>query len=149
MKTKPKFLINLASATIILVLILGLPTLAFAASGEGAGTLTAQGGGSAKISGSGEVRINGVGTLWIRDNGGDAKISITGRGKVYRSPDGWIRYAGFNGHAHIVGSNITVKLIGYHIDLIAWGTGNYSLQGRGTYTVNGKHGVWPAQGGWK
>jgi hypothetical protein len=113
MKTKSKRLVNTATMVVILVLILGLPSFAYAASGEGTGTLTAQGRGTARISGNGDVHINGVGTLWIRDDGGDAKISITGRGKVYRFPNGWIRYVGFNGHAHVKGSNITVKLIGY------------------------------------
>jgi hypothetical protein len=146
MKPIGKLLTGIASIATIVVLILGLPTLAYAASGEGSGILTAQGRGTARISGNGDVHINGVGTLWIRDNGGDARIAVTGKGKVYKSPDGWIRYSGYNGHAHVIGSNITVKLIGYNIDLVARGTGSYSLQGRGTYTVNGRHGIWPAQG---
>jgi hypothetical protein len=146
MKTTSKNLVKLALAILILVFILGLPTFAYAASGEGTGVLTAKGRGTARVSGNGDVHINGVGTLWIRDDGGDAKIAITGKGKVYRFPNGWIRYVGFEGHAQVKGSNITVKLAGYNIDLIAKGTGSYSLHGRGTYTVNGKHGFWPSQG---
>ena len=126
---------------------LASPSPVYADSGGGVGTLTASGNGMASISGNGTVIMSGNGVLWIRDRGGDASILVTGKGVRREFPNGWIRYAGFQGQATVTGSDITVKLSGYGIDLQAVGAGTYILRGHGTYSVE-KDGVVIESGAW-
>lgn len=116
------------------------PQPVYAQSGGGDGTLTASGSGLAGIRGNGTVTISGNGILWILDRAGDADINVSGGGTRADMDNGWIRFAGFNGTAIVSGSQITVALSGYGINLEATGTGSYLLRGSGSYSVE-KNGV--------
>ena len=120
------------------------------ASGGGTGALTASGTGVAELSGNLKgSKIAGVGVLVITDHAGDATISVTGRG-VKSSVGNVTTYAGFNGRATITGSNVTVRLAGVRVSLVAAGHGTFFLEGHGRYdTLPGKPGgagVWSAAG---
>ena len=139
------------STVILLVIIATIaPSVAFAQSGEGSGRLTAIGSGLAGLRGNGKVTISGEGVLWIRDRTGNADIHISGSGHRTELPSGWIRYAGFNGHATISGTQITVALSGANIEMRAFGRGKFILRGEGSYTItkNGvvTTGVWTKEG---
>ncbi len=136
MKNKRLYLIfSFALAVSLFSAALVAPQTAFAESGGGTGTLTADGDGLAGIRGNGTVTISGNGILWIRDHAGDAAITISGNGVRDALPGGWIRYSGFNGSATVSGSQITVALSGYSIHLNATGTGKFVLRGNGSYSV--------------
>ncbi len=122
------------------------PQSAYAQSGGGNGTLKATGDGLAGIRGNGTVTISGNGILWIRDRAGDAVINVSGNGKRAEK-NGWIRYSGFQGQATVSGSQITVALSGYDINLEATGTGKFILRGNGSYTVE-KDGIIVLDGVW-
>lgn len=123
------------------------PQTAYAQSGGGKGTLTASGDGLAGIRGNGDVIISGNGILWIRDSAGDAVINVSGSGTRKEGENGWIRYSGFDGQATVSGSQITVALSGYDINLEATGTGKFVLRGNGSYSVE-KDGIIVLDGVW-
>ncbi|MBT3313893.1 MAG: hypothetical protein HN390_04695 [Anaerolineae bacterium] len=123
------------------------PQTAYAQSGGGSGTLKANGDGLAGIRGSGDVSISGSGILWIRDHAGDAVINVSGGRNRREGENGWVRYSGFNGEASVSGSQITVALSGFGIDLEATGTGKFVLRGSGSYTVE-KDGITVLNGVW-
>lgn len=91
--------------------------------------------------------ISGNGILWIQDRGGDAVINVSGNGIRSEGENGWVRYAGFDGQATISGSQITVVLSGYDINLEATGTGRFVLRGKGSYSVE-KDGIIVLDGVW-
>jgi uncharacterized protein YigE (DUF2233 family) len=123
------------------------PQTAYAQSSDGTGTLTASGDGLAGIRGNGKVKISGNGILWIKDHAGDAEINVTGNGIKRELSGGWIRYGGFQGQATVSGSQITVALSGYDINLKATGTGNFVLRGNGEFSVE-KDGMIILNGNW-
>jgi hypothetical protein len=124
-----------------------MPQTAYAEGGGGSGSLIAEGDGLAGLRGNGEVTISGAGILWIRDLGGDAVINVTGKGRRIELPSGWIQYIGFNGEAHVSGSQITVALSGVNIHLEANGTGQFLLRGSGWFQVGDSiRGEWTSAG---
>ena len=124
------------------------PQTAYAQAGGGSGILKATGDGLAGIRGNGNITISGNGILWIRDQAGDAVINVSGDGgHRYEGENGWVRYAGFNGQADVSGSQITVALSGFDIDLEATGTGRFVLRGNGSYTLE-KDGAIVLDGVW-
>jgi len=123
------------------------PQSALAKAGGGSGTLTASGDGLAGIRGNGTVTLSGNGVLYIRDRAGDASIQVSGNGTRRELPNGWIRYVGFRGEAVVSGSQITVALSGYDIQLTASGTGKFVLRGHGSYTIQ-KDGATVVSGAW-
>ena len=123
------------------------PQTAYAQAGGRTGTLKATGDGLAGIRGGGDVTISGSGILWIRDHAGDAVINVSGGGNRREGENGWVRYSGFNGEASVSGSQITVALSGFGIDLEATGTGKFMLRGSGSYSVE-KDGIIVLDGVW-
>jgi hypothetical protein len=132
-----------------------LVTPAFAAapatvSAGGTGVVTARGTGAAQFSGDIDgMAVDGQGVLVVVDRGGDAKVVVHGAGHV--SVKGNVRtYIGFNGHARISGSDVTVKLAGARVHLAAKGDGTFVLKGHGTFDttpgVAGGNGVWTPAG---
>jgi hypothetical protein len=100
------------------------------------GSLEASGDGKATLSGNLDVEINAKsGVLVIIDYEGDAQINVTGNGTKEDLSGNTVKYSGFDGHATINGSGITVALNGTDIELTAEGTGSSLLCGIGTYTV--------------
>jgi hypothetical protein len=119
-------------------------------SAGGTGVVTARGTGAAQFNGhiSGMV-VDGQGMLVVIDRGGDAKVVVHGAGHM--TVKGNVRtYFGFNGHARISGSNVTVKLAGVRVHLAAKGDGTFVLKGHGTFDttpgVAGGNGVWSPAG---
>ena len=139
--------VSIAVALALMGATMVSPQAALAQSGGGSGTLTASGDGLAGIRGSGTATISRSGILWIRDRAGDASIQVSGNGTKSELPSGWIRYAGFQGEAVVSGSQITVALSGYDIQLTASGTGKFVLRGNGSYTVQ-KDGATVVSGAW-
>lgn len=137
---------KLAIVGIVAVIVLvAVPTMVFAQTGRGTGTVYAEGDGTAGLRGDGWVRISGDGILLIRDRAGDAVIEVTGEGT--RTERGsTVYYRGFNGEAFVEGSAITVGLRGENIVLEAEGTGVVYLRGEGTYEFNGQEGEWAVNG---
>ena len=130
-------------------------TPAFAAapatvSAGGTGVVTARGTGAAQFSGDIDgMVVDGQGVLVVIDRSGDAKVVVHGAGHV--SVKGNVRtYVGFNGHARISGSDVTVKLAGARVHLAAKGDGTFVLKGHGTFDttpgVAGGNGVWTTAG---
>lgn len=120
------------------------------ASGSGTGALAARGKGTAELAGDLDaMSVSGRGVLVVIDRAGDATISISGRG-VSRVKGGTRVYAGFNGSARISGSDVTVRLAGENVRLLAKGDGTFSLKGVGVYdttpTAPGGEGTWTAAG---
>ncbi len=128
-------------------------TPAFAVELEGSGTVHAEGSGVATIQGHGQVWAGGCPasavacTLAVHDNanpGENPVVRIQGYGWMQKRGD-WYIYHGFDGSALVAGEDITVRLAGHHISLTASGTGQATLRGRGTYSVNGGPILyWPA-----
>ncbi len=126
---------------------------AFAAgstSGSGSGALAARGSGTAQISGDVDaMRITGRGVLVVVDRAGDAVVTVSGTGaKRSVTKDGVTThtYAGFHGAARISGSDVTVRLVGTNVTLVATGDGSFRLTGTGVYdtkpTAAGGEGTW-------
>ncbi len=148
MKNKRFYLIfSIAMAVALVGAGMFAPQAVLAQSGGGSGTLTASGDGLAGIRGNGAVTISGSGILWIRDTAGDAVINVSGNGTRHERPGGWIRYSGFQGQATVSGSQITVALSGFGIDMVATGTGKFILRGNGSYSVE-KDGLVIMTGAW-
>lgn len=119
------------------------PQTAFAQSGSGTGTLTAQGTGIAWFSGSGTATVSGSGILRIRDYGNDAQVTVQAtKGTKRVLANGWTRYVGFEGTVTITGDTFYVELGGRNINMNLDGTGKYVLRGAGTYTTSTDSGSW-------
>lgn len=125
---------------IVSLMLLLVPAVALAQSGGGTGGLEAEGAGLAAVRGDIDVTVSGAGVLFVRDHAGDAVIEVTGTGVRRDLSNGWIHYSGFNGEAHVTGSQVLVALSGANIHLYATGTGGYLLRGVGSYTVWGEGG---------
>ncbi len=134
MKIK-RFVIHALILSLITALL--LPTVALAASGGGAGTLTAWGTGKGVVKGDGNITVTGNGDLWIYDAAGDAYIYVQGTGVKHEFPSGWVHYRGFNGYAFVSGSQVTVAITGDHLRLYARGSGRFALRGMGNYHTTG------------
>lgn len=129
----------------VVAVLLALPAVALAQTGQGTGTVHAEGDGTAYLRGEGWVRISGNGTLVIRDRAGDAEIQVSGHGSHAGRGQGLV-YRGWNGEAYVRGSAITVAVRGTDIRLEAAGTGVVYLRGQGWYTFGGEQRAWTAQG---
>lgn len=129
----------------VTLLLLALPAMALAQTGQGTGTVHAEGDGIACLRGQGWVRISGSGTLVIRDRAGDAEIQVSGHGNHVERGQGLV-YRGWNGEAYVRGSAITVAVRGTDIRLEAAGTGVVYLRGQGRYTFGDEQGDWTASG---
>lgn len=125
--------------TLLLTVLIALlaPTVAMAASGGGSGSLTAWGSGKGVIQGDGNITVTGNGDLWIYDHAGDARIIVSGDGTKFKNPNGWVHYEGFDGHAQISGSEVTVAISGDHLRMHARGSGRFALRGTGNYRTSG------------
>ncbi len=131
---------------------------AFAAgstSGSGTGALAARGAGTAQVSGDVDaMRITGRGVLVVTDRAGDAVITVSGTGvkrSVTHNGVTTHTYAGFHGTARISGSDVTVRLVGTNVTLVAAGDGTFRLTGTGVYDTKpsapGGEGVWNGSSG--
>jgi hypothetical protein len=145
MKTNTKKVSGLFAVVAALTMSLAAmaPQTAFAQSGSGTGTLTAQGNGLAWFSGSGTATVSGSGVLRIRDYGNDAQVSVQAtKGAKRVLANGWTRYIGFEGTVTIIGDTFYVELGGKDINMSLDGTGKYVLRGTGTYTTSTESGSW-------
>jgi hypothetical protein len=119
-------------------------------SAGGTGTVTARGTGAAQLSGDIDgMVVDGQGVLVIVDRAGDAKVAVRGAGRS--TVHGNTRtYVGFNGHARISGSNVTVRVVGVDVRLAAKGDGTFVLKGTGRYDTTpgmaGGNGIWGRTG---
>jgi len=130
-------------------LTLILASVVYAEGVRGTGELRAWGNGLAGVRGDiEEITISGNGTLFIRDRGGDGEWTVSGAGRRRDLPNGWIAYYGFNGDVEAHGSQITVLLNGYDIDLQATGTGAALLYGEGGYATRRGDGPWSVELSW-
>lgn len=134
MKIK-RYLVPILVLTLLIALL--IPTIVLAASGGGTGALTAWGTGKGVIQGDGNITVTGNGDLWIFDHAGDASIFISGEGTKFKNPNGWVHYEGFDGRAHISGSEVTVAMTGDHLRMHARGSGRFALRGTGNYHTSG------------
>jgi hypothetical protein len=130
--------------------LIAIPATSFAAEESnttvsGSGGLWAYGTGSAYLNGNGAVFATGMGLLKITDNAGDAVVVVNGMHRSISKGE-TVAYAGFNGHAYISGSNITISLAGRDVRMAASGDGTVTLKGYGNYNVNGTQGFWTADG---
>jgi len=138
------FVIGLAVA-----LTLILTSVVYAESVRGTGELRAWGDGLAGVQGDiEEITVSGNGTLFIRDRGGDGEWTVSGTGRRRDLANGWIAYYGFDGDVEAHGSQITVLLSGYDIDLWAKGTGAALLYGEGGYETKHGDGPWSGELSW-
>jgi hypothetical protein len=145
MKTNTKKVSGLFAVVAALTLSLAslAPHAAFAQSGSGTGTLTAQGNGLAWFSGNGTATVSGSGVLRIRDYGNDAQVTVQAtKGAKRVLANGWTRYVGFEGTVTITGDTFYVELSGVNINMNLDGTGKYVLRGTGTYTTSTESGAW-------
>jgi hypothetical protein len=135
----------LVAVALILALMLGLVPGAQAEEVEGVGRIWAKGAGYAEIRGRGVVDISahGVGTVWV--NGAEV-LRAQGRGRRWDLPDGTIVFAGWQGHIHVEGRGLTVRMLGGVIEFTAAGEGSVFLKGIGHYRINGRPGAWPRDG---
>lgn len=102
---------------------------------SGTGRLTAHGDGRAYIVGNGTITVSAVnGTMIVS---GNASVETNGTGNITELGDGQVKYQGF-GSAVVTGEEITVRISGKGIDLVAEGTGKAILSGKGTYSVCGQ-----------
>lgn len=114
---------------------------------SGTGRLYASGDGEAGLDGNGsidgKVSNSNTGTLTVIDRGGDVTIDTKGAGNRSENTNAQgekvITITGI-GNAKISGTNVVVTVKGDSIDIIAEGTGNVTLTGKGTYKTskNGK-----------
>lgn len=138
-----------ASAALVTPAFAASPSPATVSAG-GTGVVTARGTGAAQFSGDIDgMVVDGQGVLVVIDRGGDAKVVVHGMGHM--TVKGNVRtYVGFNGHARISGSDVTVKLAGVRVHLAAKGDGTFVLKGHGTFDttpgVVGGNGVWTTAG---
>lgn len=138
------FVIGLA-----LTLTLILTSVVCAEGVRGTGELHAWGDGMAGVRGDvEEIIISGNGTLFIRDQGGDGEWTVSGTGRQRDLANGWTAYYGFDGAVEAHGSQITVLLSGYDIDLQAKGTGAALLYGEGGYATKQSDGPWSVELSW-
>jgi hypothetical protein len=136
-----------ASAALVTPVSAAAPTTV---SAGGTGVVIARGTGAAQFSGDIDgMVVDGQGVLVVIDHGGDAKVAVRGAGHM-TVKDNVRTYVGFNGHARISGSNVTVKLAGARVHLAAKGDGTFVLKGHGTFDttpgVAGGNGAWTSAG---
>jgi len=102
----------------------------------GRGVLTADGTGVIAVKGTMDLNASAAESiLLVKDPTGNARIDVDG----YGGTGEWLGmkvYFGFHGHAHIVGGDVGVLIVGRNIDLHVIGRGWAYLRGHGTYTVN-------------
>jgi hypothetical protein len=112
---------------------------------EGCGRLWARGAGYAKVHGDGvvDVSAHGVGTVAVK---GSEVLRAQGWGRRWDLPDGTTVFAGWQGHIHIQGRDLGVRMVGGIIEFTAAGRGWVFLKGRGHYRVNGQPGNWTVEG---
>jgi hypothetical protein len=130
---------------LLLVLSLGLTTVAQAAEVEGSGRLWAKGVGYAHVHGRGVVDISGHGavTVWVK---GADELRAQGRGRRWDLPNGTTVFAGWRGHIHAEGEELDVKMLGGILEFNAQGSGWVFLKGRGYYRIGGESGRWTPDG---
>jgi len=132
---------------VAVVLVLGLLTTAVVSAEqvEGTGSIRAKGAGIARVQGNGRVNIrgHGVGTVWVRDA---ETLQASGNGFRWDLPGNIVLFAGWSGHIHASGEELTVTMIGGLIEFSASGTGTVFLKGRGHYWIGGCSGEWSVEG---
>jgi len=137
----------LVAVGLMLVLILGFVPGAQAEAVEGTGRIWAKGVGYAEIHGRGVVDISahGVGTVMVK---GAEVLRAQGQGRRWDLPDGTVVFAGWQGHIHVEGRGLAVRMLGGIIEFTAVGEGSVFLKGTGHYRLNGRPGAWPRDGIW-
>jgi tetratricopeptide (TPR) repeat protein len=101
---------------------------------NGTGRLTAHGDGKAYLKGNGTITVSILeGAMIVSKN---ATVETSATGNRTELGDGEMKYQGFE-KATIRGEQITLRISGKGIDLVAEGTGKVRLTGKGTYTVCG------------
>lgn len=134
---------------LVLTLTLILAPVVCAEGVRGTGELHAWGDGLAGVRGDiEEITISGNGTLFIRDRSGDGEWTVSGTGRRRDLANGWTAYYGFDGAVEAHGSQITVLLSGYDIDLQAKGTGAALLYGEGGYATKHGDSPWSIEMSW-
>jgi len=137
----------LVAAALMLVLILGLVPGAQAEQAEGTGRIWVKGVGYVEINGRGVVDISGHGAGTVMVKGAEV-LRAQGQGRRWDLPDGTVLFAGWQGHIHVEGGGLTVRMLGGIIEFTAAGKGSLFLKGTGHYRLNGQPGVWPRDGIW-
>ncbi len=126
---------------VVLVLLAAFLTVGAASADTlaGRGWVKAEGNGTAVISGNVATMIlRGTGSLWYKDEGDPDRPFIRGYRDLIRHPNGWVEVVGFDGIFHLdAADQVTVKMTGKDIKLLAAGKGRVILRGRGHY-VYGK-----------
>jgi len=104
----------------------------------GRGVLDAHGDGLVAVKGKIDLyaRADG-GALLVKDIAGDAVVRIDGEGRS-ASWRGFTAYFGFDGAAHVTGSDVAVIVVGEDIELHVVGIGWAYLKGEGTFEVNNR-----------
>lgn len=113
---------------------------------KGYGWIYANGNGTAILIGNGTVFAKAQnGSMLVTDFYGDAKITAIGEGRKEDYGNGTILYEGY-GRIRVNGSNLTVRVEGTKIALIAYGKGKALLKGNGTYKSGKLVGGWSGEG---
>ena len=137
----------LVAAALMLVLILGFVPGAQAEQAEGTGRIWVKGVGYVEINGRGVVDISGHGAGTVMVKGAEV-LRAQGQGRRWDLPDGTVVFAGWQGHIHVEGRDVAVRMLGGIIEFTAAGEGSVFLKGTGHYRLNGQPGVWPRDGIW-
>jgi hypothetical protein len=105
---------------------------------RGRGVLDAQGDGLVAVKGKMDLYVRAErGVLLVRDIAGNAAVRVDGDGRT-ASWNGFTVYFGFNGDAHVTGTDVAVIVVGQDIDLHVVGAGWAYLKGEGTFEVNNR-----------
>jgi len=104
----------------------------------GRGVLDAQGDGLVAVKGKIDLyaRADG-GVLLVKDIAGDAAVRVDGEGRSV-TWHGFTAYFGFEGAAHVTGSDVALIVVGEDIELHVVGIGWAYLKGEGTFEVNNR-----------
>ncbi len=130
---------------VMMILVLAFASVASADTVSGYGWLKATGAGTATLHMTGEVNIEGHGAGVITVRGAEV-VHAEGKGRRTDLPDGSVILRGFQGRVHIVGKNMTVRIVGGKIDFTAHGFGTVTLKGHGHYETRHGRGTWGVNG---
>ena len=135
----------LLMAAVMMISVMAFASVASADTVSGHGWIKAQGAGTALLKMNGEVDIegHGLGVIYIK---GAEIVRADGNGSRTDLPNGDVILRGYRGHVHIVGKQMGVRMVGGKIDFEAWGAGQVTLKGRGSYETQSGFGTWQPGG---
>ncbi len=108
----------------------------------GSGVLIARGNGSVSLHGDGNVVISGTGTVKVKVDNGVIKVN----GKGNRTTEENTTVFSGTGRVFVSGRGIEIEMHGNNIVMVARGTGEATLEGKGTYrTLPGEPKEWTGE----